>query len=124
MTEPSVSFAGNLTDDSELHYTANGAAVANFARPRLPGCTRAIKQASTAGDPPPPAGVAAHHQPASLARSGHRQGPTGQLRWPLADARPAGREPDLAGRRHRVDTAAQPQGSRRSTDTHRSSLHR
>jgi hypothetical protein len=124
MTEPSVSFAGSLTDDSELRYTANGAAVANFARPRLPGCTRAIKQASTAGDPPPPAGVAAHHQPASLARVGRRQAATGQLRWPLADANAGRREPDLAGRQHRVDTAAQPQGSRRSTDTHRSSLHR
>jgi hypothetical protein len=124
MTEPSVSFAGNLTDDSELHYTANGAAVANFARPRLPGCTRAIKQASTAGDPPPPAGVAAHHQPASLARSGHRQGPTGQLRWPLADANAGRREPDLAGREHRVDTATATKVPDDRQLLGRSSLHR
>jgi hypothetical protein len=34
-----------------------------------------------------------------------RQAATGQSRWPLADARPARREPDLAGREHRVDTA-------------------
>ncbi len=30
MTEASVSFAGNLTDDPELRFTPSGAAVANF----------------------------------------------------------------------------------------------
>ena len=30
MTEPSVSFAGNLTDDPEVHYTEGGIARARF----------------------------------------------------------------------------------------------
>jgi hypothetical protein len=37
-------------------------------------------------------------------------GATGLSDWPLADANPGGCERDLAGRRHRVDTAVQPQG--------------
>jgi single-stranded DNA-binding protein len=39
MTEAAVSFAGNLTDDPEVRFTANGAAVTNFRISRAPRAT-------------------------------------------------------------------------------------
>jgi hypothetical protein len=51
------------------------------------------------------------HRPVALARRplGALPGATGLSDWPLADANPGRCERDLAGRRHRVDTAVQPQ---------------
>jgi hypothetical protein len=51
-----------------------------------------------------------HREGGSQARSARRQAATGQSCWPLADANPSRREPDLAERGHRVDTAVQAQG--------------
>jgi hypothetical protein len=121
--------ARKRTVETSDALTAQEAVIARLARDGLqPGDRHPAVHQRAHGPVPPGQGVhqAGHqlarpagpgparrpgHRPVALARRplGALPGATGLSDWPLADANPGGYERDLAGRRHRVDTAVQPQ---------------